>query len=156
VSQSVAVTTRVAVPPGEAFARFTGEIGAWWAARTLDGARWHGSLSLEPGLGGRLLKEVGGRSFELGRVSAWEPPARFAFECREPGDASSACTEVEVRFREAAQGTRVTLVHSGFERLAADHPARAGLGHEALLRLWGQCWSERLARMQECAALEGR
>jgi len=144
VSQRVCVSTRVALPPAEAFACFTGEIGAWWAAGAVNGVRFRGSLRFEPGVGGRLLKSVGGRAFAIGRVRRWEPPACFVFECREEGEEAGPATEVEVRFEPTDGGTRVTLEHRGFERLPGDHPARGGLGREALLRLWGRCWSERL------------
>ena len=107
MSQRVTVSTRVAADPGEAFALFTGEIGAWWAADAVRGARWHGELRFEPGVGGRLLKSVGGQAFEIGRVRVWEPPARFVFECREQGDAAGPCTEVEVRFA-PAEGARAS------------------------------------------------
>ena len=46
MSQRVTVSTRVAADPAEAFARFTGEIGAWWAAGAVAGARWNGVLRL--------------------------------------------------------------------------------------------------------------
>jgi hypothetical protein len=151
VSQSVTVSTRVVAEPAEAFALFTGEIGAWWAAGAVGGARWRGTLRFEPGAGGRLLKSAGAETWEIARVRTWEPPARFVFECREAGDANGPCTEVEVRFVSAAGGTRVTLEHRGFERLPADHPARGGLGHEALLRLWARCWAERLDEAKSAA-----
>ena len=151
MSLRVTVSTRVAADPAEAFARFTGEIGAWWAAGAVRGARWNGVLRFEPGPGGRLLKSVGGHAFEIGRIALWEPPARFAFECREEADGAGPATEVEVRFAPVpGGGTRVTLEHRGFERLPPEHPARAGLASEALLRLWGRCWSERLERAKAC------
>jgi uncharacterized protein YndB with AHSA1/START domain len=153
MSQRVTVSTRVDAAPAEAFACFTGEIGAWWAAGTVAGARWNGTLHFEPGVGGRLLKTVGERAFELGRIALWEPPARFAFACREEGDVAGLATEVEVRFAPAAGGgTRVTLEHRGFERLPPEHPARGGLPHEALLRLWGRCWSQRLDQARALVA----
>jgi hypothetical protein len=151
VSQRVTVSTRVAAEPGEAFALFTGEIGAWWAAGAVRGARWNGVLRFEPGVGGRLLKSIGDQSFEIGRVQRWEPPAGFVFECREAGEADGPCTEVEVRFAPAEGGTRVTLEHRGFEKLPPDHPARGGLAHEALLRLWGRCWTEQLEQAKRRA-----
>jgi len=151
MSQRVTVSTRVAAPPAEAFALFTGEIGAWWAAGAVRGARFHGELRFEPGVGGRLLKTVGDQAFEIGRVKGWEPPARFVFECREQGEPAGPCTEVEVRFAAAGAGaTRVTLEHRGFEALPPDHPARGGLAREALLRLWGRCWTERLEQAKAC------
>jgi hypothetical protein len=152
VSQRVTVSTRVEAEPAEAFALFTGEIGAWWAAGAVRGARWRGTLRFEPGAGGRLLKSAGGETWEIARVQCWEPPARFVFACREAGDAAGPCTEVEVRFAPATGGTRVTLEHRGFERLPEDHPARGGLGHDALLRLWARCWTECLEDAKRCAA----
>jgi hypothetical protein len=143
----------VAAPRGaaEAFALFTGEIGRGGPAGAVNGARWNGVLRFEPGVGGRLLKAIGDQLFEIGRVQCWEPPARFVFECRDQGEESGACTEVEVRFAAAGGATRVTLEHRGFERLPADHPARGGLAGEALLRLWGHCWTEHLAQAKACA-----
>ena len=55
MSQCVTVSTRVPAPPAEAFALFTGEIGSWWAAGAVAGARFAGVLRFEPGVGGRLL-----------------------------------------------------------------------------------------------------
>ena len=156
MSQRVCVSTRVAAAPVEAFALFTGEIGAWWAAGAVNGARFRGSLRFEPGVGGRLLKSIADQAFEIGRVQVWEPPARFVFECREQGEPEGPCTEVEVRFEAAAGGTRVTLEHRGWEKLPADHPARGGLGREALLRLWGRCWSERLDEAKALVERGGR
>lgn len=150
-SQRVTVSTRVALAPAEAFALFTGEIGAWWAAGAVRGARWRGELRFEPGVGGRLVKSIGGQAFEIGRVQRWEPPARFVFECREEGRPDGPATEVEVRFEPAPGGTRVTLEHRGFERLPPEHPARGGLAREALLQLWGRCWSERLEQARASA-----
>ena len=63
MSQRVTVSTRVAATPAEAFALFTGEIGAWWAAGAVQGARFHGRLRFEPGVGGRLLKSIGDQTF---------------------------------------------------------------------------------------------
>jgi hypothetical protein len=144
MSQRVTVTTCVAAEPAEAFALFTGEIGSWWAGGAVTGARWNGTLRFEPGAGGRLLKSIGGETFEVARVRSWEPPARFVFECRESGDASGPSTEVEVRFAPAAGGTRITLEHRGFEHLPPAHPARRGLPHAALMHHWARCWAERL------------
>ena len=48
---------------------------------------------------------------------AWEPPARFAMTWY-PGSDASQATELEVRFAAEGDGTRVDLVHSGWEILA--------------------------------------
>ena len=149
MSQRVSVSTRVAAPPAEAFALFTGEIGAWWAAGAVNGARWNGVLRFEPGVGGRLLKSVGGEAFELGRVQIWEPPARFAFECRELGDATGACTEVEVRFAAAEGATRVTLEHRGWDRVPLEHASRHGYGaSNAFTSMIGLWWGDLLTSLR--------
>jgi hypothetical protein len=48
----------------------------------------------------------------------WEPGARFSFQYHDAGHDLDETT-VEVRFEPVEGGTRVTLEHSGWERVAA-------------------------------------
>ena len=149
MSQRVTVSTRVAAEPAEAFALFTGEIGAWWAAGAVRGARWNGVLRFEPGVGGRLLKAIGDQLFEIGRVQRWEPPARFVFECREAGEPDGPCTEIEVRFAPAEGGTRVTLEHRGWDRVPLEHASRHGYGaSDAFTSMIGLWWGDLLTSLR--------
>jgi uncharacterized protein YndB with AHSA1/START domain len=111
--------------PEEAFEIFTGEIGIWWRR---DTPYWNDperalSVRLEPGVGGRFLEVHdidAGTGFEVGRVSAWEPGERVAFSWTQVGWPEDVSTDVEITFEPVADGTRVRVEHTGFDRLGAD------------------------------------
>lgn len=109
----------VARPVADTFRIFTAEIGRWWP---FDGGRfsWGGAryqqIAFEPWLGGRLYETfTDGEQFEIGRITAYEPPARIVYTWKNP--VWEAATDVEVRFTPEGGGTRVEVVHSGFERI---------------------------------------
>jgi uncharacterized protein YndB with AHSA1/START domain len=60
----------------------------------------------------------GGDEHDWGEVLVWEPPKRLAYLWHLRFDRSDA-TEVEVAFESADEGTAVTIVHRGWERLGA-------------------------------------
>src|SRR5438477_600458 len=83
-------------------------------------APYGGTLTLEPGVGGRLLHVVdGGVSFVVGRVEVWEPPRRLALTWRLTNFTPEQQTRVDVRFEPAAGGTRVSVTHSGWDAIPA-------------------------------------
>src|SRR4051794_12019166 len=129
---SVAATVDVHVPPDEAFAVFTGEIGAWYVVDERTAPARTRTIKLEPGVGGRLLAERDGDTrVELGRVTAWEPGVQLAFSDREG-------TEVQVTFTAHRGGTRVVLEHRGLERIAPERRTQAGRFGWRLLAGWYQ------------------
>jgi hypothetical protein len=81
------VSVSVAVPQAVAFEVFTREIDLWWrrGPRFRFGRR-PGTLSFEPSLGGRLFEsfpsDSGTYVQDVGRITAWEPPARLVFTWR--------------------------------------------------------------------------
>jgi mannose-6-phosphate isomerase-like protein (cupin superfamily) len=123
-SSSVTASVEVAADPATAFAMFTEEIGRWWRPGPIswyDSARAIG-IRFEPGVGGRWLEiydRDGADVLEIGRVTVWEPGARLVLLYHDGGYALDG-TEVEVRFAAIEGGTRVTLEHRGWEKLAAD------------------------------------
>jgi hypothetical protein len=125
---SVAATVDVRVPPDEAFAVFTGEIGAWYVVNEHTAPAGTETVRLEPGVGGRLLAEPG---VELGRITAWEPGVQLTFTDREG-------TEVQVTFTAHRGGTRVVLEHRGLERIAPHRRTQAGRFGWRLLAGWYQ------------------
>jgi uncharacterized protein YndB with AHSA1/START domain len=154
---AVSVSVTVHVPPDVAFEVFTTEIDRWWRrgiAYRVAGRR-PGTLHLEGRLGGRIFEEYEGSGLhEVGRVTAWEPPARLAFEWRGANFAPGEVTYVEVAFRAVAAGTEVSLVHRGFAALRPDHPVRHGEGAVAFIRRLGLWWGQLLASYRDRAARE--
>lgn len=79
MSSRVFVALRVKTTPERAFEAFVGEIGMWWKPNPLfqTTPRAPGLLAFEPGEGGRLTETLAnGKVFEIGRITAWELPAR--------------------------------------------------------------------------------
>jgi hypothetical protein len=117
-------TVDVAVDPATAFDFFTRDMHLWVqdTPYTWNDPERALGIRFEPGVGGRLVEvwdAATGEGYEWGRILEWEPGRRFvlAYRCviLPPG----AETEVEVRFERRGKGTRVTLEHRGFEKLAA-------------------------------------
>jgi uncharacterized protein YndB with AHSA1/START domain len=110
----------VPVSAADAFQRFTDEIHLWWPMRThsigRDDCR---HVVLESGVGGKLyeVSGMGDKGPEVwGTVTRWDPPHSLSLSWH-PGRTSSTAQEVEVEFEEVNGGTRVRLVHRGWEAL---------------------------------------
>ena len=71
--------------------------------------------------------------FEIGRVTAWEPPAHLAFEWRQASFAQDQFKEVHVKFEPAGGETRVTIEHYGWDAVPQEHAAPwfSARGHPA-------------------------
>jgi hypothetical protein len=148
-----AVTVRVEVEPDVAFEVFTAEIDRWWRrgiAYRVAGRR-PGTMHLEGRLGGRIFEEYEGPGLhEVGRITAWEPPARFAFEWRGANFAPGEVTHVEVTFARTESGaTEVRLVHSGFAALRPDHPVRHREPPVVFIARLGRWWGDLLTSFRE-------
>jgi hypothetical protein len=144
---SVTVTTVVPADPRAAFALFTDEVNAWWrrGPRYRFGPR-DGTLRFTDG---RFVEEFDdGEVYEVGRESAWEPGARLVFTWRGRGFAHDELTEVEVRFVTVEGGTRVTVEHRGWARLAKDHPMRHGLSGRAFVDMIGLWWADQATALR--------
>ena len=152
------MTVSVRVSPAEAFDVFTREIDQWWrdGPRFRIAGRRRGQLSFEAGVGGRLFETVeldaGPRLFVVGRILAWEPPERLAFEWRGVNFRADESTRVEVTFRGAGDATLVTVRHSGFSTLRQGHPVRHGLEDAAFSRSIGLWWGDLLTGLREHVA----
>jgi uncharacterized protein YndB with AHSA1/START domain len=148
VSSRVLVSIRVKATPLRAFEAFTGEIGQWWRHNPLFPftPREPGLLSFEPGPEGRLVEtREGGKVFEIGRVSAWEPGERLAFGWRTSAFEPGQRTEVEVRFEAVGEETRVTVEHRGWDTIPIESLARHGFPNLVFLSREGEWWRDLLA-----------
>jgi uncharacterized protein YndB with AHSA1/START domain len=148
------VSVVVAVDRGVAFEVFTRETDLWWRRGVAYrvGGRRPGSLCFEEGVGGRLFEtfetESGPKIFEMGRVTAWDPPAYLALEWRNTNFAAGESTRVEVVFEPAPGGTRVTVRHRGWASLRPGHPARHGLEGAAFSRMMGLWWADLMTALR--------
>ena len=112
------LTFEVACPPAHAFAVWAARTSLWWPpGHSVSGAPE--LVAFEPRAGGRIYeRDRSGAEHDWGEVLAWEPPHRLRYLWHLRFDRADA-TEVEIRFESAADGTRVSITHSGWERLGA-------------------------------------
>jgi uncharacterized protein YndB with AHSA1/START domain len=156
----VRVSIAVDVDPELAFRVFTEETDLWWRRSPRFRLAGHrpGTLTFEPGVGGRLFESFQKTSrthvFEVGRILVWEPGARLVFTWRGSNFAPGESTRVDVRFEASGggQSTRVTLLHSGFARLRADHPVRHGQEVAEFIARLGMSWASLLGALRHHAA----
>jgi uncharacterized protein YndB with AHSA1/START domain len=113
----------VACAPAHAFAVWAERTGLWWPpGHSVSGAPAH--VAFEPRAGGRIFERgPDGAEHEWGEVLDWEPPRRLRYLWHLRFDRADA-TEVEITFDAAPEGTAVTIVHTGWERLGAAGPER--------------------------------
>lgn len=111
----------VPVAPEAAFARFTSELDRWWPRQTHSVFEGRSvSVTMESAVGGRLMeRSESGEEAEWGRILRWDPPDAVAFSWY-PGRDDGTAQEVEVTFTPQGSGTRVRLVHTGWETLGAE------------------------------------
>lgn len=109
--------------PETAFRRYTAEMGEWWPLYSHSVFDEEAdTIVCEPGVGGRIYERSSkGDISEWGRVSVWTPPERLAFTWY-PGREPALGQLVEMRFEAVDLGTRVRLVHSGWETLGPAGP----------------------------------
>lgn len=111
----------VACAPQAAFDLFVREMTRWWplATHSLGGAD-ASSVAIEPRVGGRVFeREVGGREHLWGSVIEWQEPHRLVFTWH-VGRAPDAAQTVTLTFTPSTAGTRVQLVHAGWETGGAE------------------------------------
>lgn len=152
-------SVRVDVGIEEAFRIFTEEIDRWWrhGRRFRIGGERRGFIAIEPGQDGRLFesfetKHGDTKVLETGRVTAWEPPHRVAFEWRNVNFRPDEKTFVEVTFEPGSRGTMVTVTHWGWDDVRPDHPARHGLAPAPFLGTLGRWWGDLLSALRQHAS----
>jgi hypothetical protein len=118
---AVRKVVRVELPLARAFELFTEGVASWWPTLTHS---VHGEelaeLVWETREGGRLYEvSKGGEQADWADVLVWDPPCRFVLAWRV--NPARPVTEVEVRFTEEGDATRVELEHRGWpEETARD------------------------------------
>jgi len=152
---AASVSVFVRVPPHDAFDVFTREIDLWWrhGPQFRIAGRRRGQIFFESGEGGRLFETfesgAGPRTFDVGKVTLWDPPTRLELEWRGVNFKPTEKTRVEVTFAASGEGTLVTVRHSGFSALPEDHPVRHGLAGAAFSRMIGLWWGQLMTSLRE-------
>jgi len=107
----------VARPPEVAFRVFTEEIGKWWPLKEgfSFGRERAKDIFIEGRVGGRFFERfTDGTEFDVGRVTAFQPPHTVTLTWKAPD--WEGLTEIEIRFLPEGAGTRIELEHRGFEQ----------------------------------------
>ncbi|HUO81225.1 MAG TPA: SRPBCC domain-containing protein [Gammaproteobacteria bacterium] len=141
-------TVVVPAPPEAAFRRFTDDIASWWPLASHSvGQEQSQTCVFEARPGGRIYERLRDGSTALwGTVSRCDPPHRLAFSWH-PGRAPETAQTVTVSFSREGTGTRLELVHGGWERF--------GTGADAMHANYARGW-DFVLRQFTAPAAEGR
>jgi uncharacterized protein YndB with AHSA1/START domain len=108
--------------PEHAFDLWANRTTLWWPKGHSVSADPGLVVTFEPRPGGRIYERTpSGEEHDWGEILAWEPPRRLVYLWHLRFDRADA-TEVEITFAPAPEpedGTAVTIVHRGWERLGA-------------------------------------
>lgn len=118
MTDSIIKTVTVPLSPDRAFKLFTEEMSEWWPLDThsLSAAedKPAKSVTIAPKIGGEVTEtRHDGTTALWGRVTDWTPGERFGMRWF-VGHPEDRATQVDVRFESVADGTQVTLTHSGW------------------------------------------
>jgi uncharacterized protein YndB with AHSA1/START domain len=114
---------RVERPPQIAFRVFCEAIGEWWPKGPSFNGKHLTDMTIEGRIGGRFFERYAdGTEYEIGRVTAYQPPSLVAFTWRAPS--WDVTTQVAIRFSAEAGGTLVELEHSGWDQSTKTRDAR--------------------------------
>ncbi len=114
-------TIEVPLPPAAAFSLFAERLGSWWPVEThsisCGNATTPKALETEPKTGGRIVETLQDGSESIwGHFTLFAPPATLEIAWY-VGRTEAEATRIRVTFEETQTGTRLTLVHDGFEAL---------------------------------------
>ena len=100
----------------DAFRLFTDGFAEWWplALYSITGAKAN-RCEMEPWRDGRVFERTNeGEEHDWGSVLEWDPPKHLRLSWH-PGSRDEGSQTVDVEFTVEAQGTRVTVIHTGWE-----------------------------------------
>ncbi|HZT02332.1 MAG TPA: SRPBCC domain-containing protein [Steroidobacteraceae bacterium] len=152
MTSRVFVALRVPADPARTFEAFTREIASWWQPDRLFRITPHGDgeLAFEPGQGGRLITRLAnGETYEIGRISVWEPGRRLVFGWRQASFSPEQATEVEVLFEQVGEETRVSIEHRAWDTIPQQHVARHGFPEHVTLQRVAGWWRASLGVLRE-------
>jgi uncharacterized protein YndB with AHSA1/START domain len=106
---------KVARSPEISFRVFCEAIGESWPKGPSFNGKLLADMIFEGQVGGRFFERyANGTEYEIGRITAYQPPTLLGFTWRAPS--WDQATQVQIRFIAEGSGTRVELEHSGWEQ----------------------------------------
>ena len=124
-------TLVVPLPPDRAFDLFTNRMARWWPLDKHSLSAGDGKVAqdvaITPKVGGDVTEtKHNGTTVVWGKVVTWQPGKAFAmtWQLDRPED---EVTYLTITFDAEDDGTRVTLIHDGWD--AIPEPAQASRGH---------------------------
>lgn len=124
----VVVNVTLAVGPDEAFQGWTEHIRLWWPVSEYS---LSGDEALVDFESGELVETTeDDQLIPWGSVTSWEPPSSLSISWH-PGQSALQATDLHLEFSSlvpedaGANGTHVTLTHSGWERVPGSEASRA-------------------------------
>ena len=94
---------------------------------------------------------MGGKVFEIGRITGWDPPRTLVFSWRQANFPPDLHTGVAVAFEGVGDETRVSIEHRGFDRVPAESAARHGFPDQRLLLRLADFWRGQLEAIRDTA-----
>ena len=152
MTSRVFVALRVPADPARTFEAFTCEIASWWRPDGLFPItpQGDGELAFEPGPDGRLITRLAnGETYEIGRISVWEPGRRLVFSWRPASFSPGQSTEVAVLFEPVGEETRVSIEHRAWDTIPQQHVARHGFPEHLTLQRVADWWRTSLEALRE-------
>jgi uncharacterized protein YndB with AHSA1/START domain len=132
-----------------AFRVFTDEVGGWWPFEKIHSIAEADveTVIMEGREGGRFYERTkSGQEHLWGTVLVWDPPRQLVCSWH-PGRGEETAQRLEITFTPEGNGTRVDLVHTGWERLED--------GMEEAVAGYNSGWETVLGRYVEAANGEG-
>lgn len=128
----------------DAFRVYTKQLAEWWPSATHSVEEENVETVIFEGReGGRFYERAkNGAEHTWGTILVWDPPNRIVHSWH-PGRGEDTAQEVELTFASDGEGTRVELVHTGWERLG-DRMAESMASYDA-------GWDRVLGRYAEAA-----
>lgn len=111
----IKLTYDVPVSQAAAFYLFVGEFGSWWPPLHSTSPARYESAGIQARVGGAATFTVAGVAEAWGEVLAINPPLEIVIASRMRGEGECP-SRIVVTFADSEWGTRVTLVHSGWDK----------------------------------------
>lgn len=119
-TEAITKEIHVDATPETAFKVFTERIGEWWPLQQYAVFEGDTTVAFE---GDRIIERLGDQTAVWGEVLDFEVAGRLRFTWHPGRPDDEEPTEVEVTFAADGDGTLVTLVHGGWDRVSEERRA---------------------------------